>query len=146
MFEIADLVDQMSPWGMLRIPRALIMIRAFRIYFRFELPRSRITNILKYDNGASVSLTYGLHNSWTVVYIYINLALTYVFLRFAGDRGNRSGVCPSSCSFSFCSMEFWVCRCLERSTITVLLMIHRKSKPPKHSMPFSVVHTDHYSC
>ncbi|XP_037095542.1 sodium leak channel non-selective protein isoform X2 [Syngnathus acus] len=47
MFEIADLVDQMSPWGMLRIPRALIMIRAFRIYFRFELPRSRITNILK---------------------------------------------------------------------------------------------------
>ncbi|XP_034417418.1 sodium leak channel non-selective protein isoform X3 [Cyclopterus lumpus] len=47
VFEIADLVDQMSPWGMLRIPRALIMIRAFRIYFRFELPRSRITNILK---------------------------------------------------------------------------------------------------
>uniref|UniRef100_A0AAZ3QX91 Sodium leak channel NALCN n=1 Tax=Oncorhynchus tshawytscha TaxID=74940 RepID=A0AAZ3QX91_ONCTS len=47
VFEIADVVDQMSPWGMLRIPRALIMIRAFRIYFRFELPRSRITNILK---------------------------------------------------------------------------------------------------
>ncbi|KAM9343379.1 sodium leak channel NALCN isoform 3-T3 [Pholidichthys leucotaenia] len=47
VFEIAKLVDQMSPWGMLRIPRALIMIRAFRIYFRFELPRSRITNILK---------------------------------------------------------------------------------------------------
>ncbi|KAK2840049.1 hypothetical protein Q5P01_013789 [Channa striata] len=47
VFEIAQLVDQMSPWGMLRIPRALIMIRAFRIYFRFELPRSRITNILK---------------------------------------------------------------------------------------------------
>uniref|UniRef100_A0A668AKG1 Sodium leak channel NALCN n=1 Tax=Myripristis murdjan TaxID=586833 RepID=A0A668AKG1_9TELE len=47
VFEIAELVDQMSPWGMLRIPRALIMIRAFRIYFRFELPRSRITNILK---------------------------------------------------------------------------------------------------
>ncbi|EMP29769.1 Sodium leak channel non-selective protein [Chelonia mydas] len=37
----------MSPWGMLRIPRPLIMIRAFRIYFRFELPRTRITNILK---------------------------------------------------------------------------------------------------
>ncbi|KAI3356427.1 hypothetical protein L3Q82_017640, partial [Scortum barcoo] len=47
VFEIAEIVDQMSPWGMLRIPRALIMIRAFRIYFRFELPRSRITNILK---------------------------------------------------------------------------------------------------
>uniref|UniRef100_A0A1A8FDB8 Sodium leak channel NALCN n=2 Tax=Nothobranchius korthausae TaxID=1143690 RepID=A0A1A8FDB8_9TELE len=47
VFEIAKLVDQMSPWGMMRIPRALIMIRAFRIYFRFELPRSRITNILK---------------------------------------------------------------------------------------------------
>ncbi|XP_029112498.1 sodium leak channel NALCN isoform X4 [Scleropages formosus] len=47
VFEIAGLVDQMSPWGMLRIPRALIMIRAFRIYFRFELPRTRITNILK---------------------------------------------------------------------------------------------------
>uniref|UniRef100_A0A3Q3IHB4 Sodium leak channel NALCN n=1 Tax=Monopterus albus TaxID=43700 RepID=A0A3Q3IHB4_MONAL len=47
VFEIAKIVDQMSPWGMLRIPRALIMIRAFRIYFRFELPRSRITNILK---------------------------------------------------------------------------------------------------
>ncbi|XP_056895404.1 sodium leak channel non-selective protein isoform X3 [Takifugu flavidus] len=47
VFEIATLVDQMSPWRMLRIPRALIMIRAFRIYFRFELPRSRITNILK---------------------------------------------------------------------------------------------------
>ncbi|XP_034041683.1 sodium leak channel non-selective protein isoform X1 [Thalassophryne amazonica] len=47
VFEIAELVDQMSPWGMLRIPRALIMIRAFRIYFRFELPRSRITSILK---------------------------------------------------------------------------------------------------
>ncbi|EGW00308.1 Sodium leak channel non-selective protein [Cricetulus griseus] len=46
-FEIADIVDQMSPWGMLRIPRPLIMIRAFRIYFRFELPRTRITNILK---------------------------------------------------------------------------------------------------
>lgn len=51
VFEIAKLVDQMSPWGMLRIPRALIMIRAFRIYFRFELPRSRITNILKYKSG-----------------------------------------------------------------------------------------------
>ncbi|XP_077872428.1 sodium leak channel NALCN isoform X5 [Ictidomys tridecemlineatus] len=47
VFEIADIVDQMSPWGMLRIPRPLIMIRAFRIYFRFELPRTRITNILK---------------------------------------------------------------------------------------------------
>uniref|UniRef100_H3C5C9 Ion transport domain-containing protein n=1 Tax=Tetraodon nigroviridis TaxID=99883 RepID=H3C5C9_TETNG len=47
VFEIATIVDQMSPWRMLRIPRALIMIRAFRIYFRFELPRSRITNILK---------------------------------------------------------------------------------------------------
>ncbi|XP_012689441.1 sodium leak channel non-selective protein isoform X2 [Clupea harengus] len=47
VFEIAELVDQMSPWRMLRIPRALIMIRAFRIYFRFELPRSRINNILK---------------------------------------------------------------------------------------------------
>ncbi|KAJ8012504.1 hypothetical protein DPEC_G00043510 [Dallia pectoralis] len=47
VFEIAELVGQMSPWGMMRIPRALIMIRAFRIYFRFELPRSRITNILK---------------------------------------------------------------------------------------------------
>uniref|UniRef100_A0A8C2BWP5 Sodium leak channel NALCN n=2 Tax=Cyprinus carpio TaxID=7962 RepID=A0A8C2BWP5_CYPCA len=47
VFEIAEIVDQMSPWGMLRIPRALIMIRAFRIYFRFELPRTRITNILK---------------------------------------------------------------------------------------------------
>ncbi|XP_060785507.1 sodium leak channel non-selective protein isoform X3 [Neoarius graeffei] len=47
VFEIAKLVDQMSPWRMLRIPRALIMIRAFRIYFRFELPRTRITNILK---------------------------------------------------------------------------------------------------
>lgn len=49
VFEIATIVDQMSPWRMLRIPRALIMIRAFRIYFRFELPRSRITNILKYS-------------------------------------------------------------------------------------------------
>ncbi|TSU62977.1 Sodium leak channel non-selective protein [Bagarius yarrelli] len=47
VFEIAKLVDRMSPWRMLRIPRALIMIRAFRIYFRFELPRTRITNILK---------------------------------------------------------------------------------------------------
>ncbi|GAA6099854.1 sodium leak channel non-selective protein isoform X1 [Tachysurus ichikawai] len=47
VFEIAKLVDQMSTWRMLRIPRALIMIRAFRIYFRFELPRTRITNILK---------------------------------------------------------------------------------------------------
>ncbi|KQL03123.1 sodium leak channel non-selective protein-like protein [Amazona aestiva] len=47
VFEIAEIVDQMSPWGMLRIPRPLIMIRAFRIYFRFELPRTRITNILK---------------------------------------------------------------------------------------------------
>nr|DBA33104.1 TPA: hypothetical protein GDO54_000834 [Pyxicephalus adspersus] len=47
VFEIAEVVDQMSPWGMLRIPRPLIMIRAFRIYFRFELPRTRITNILK---------------------------------------------------------------------------------------------------
>nr|XP_014343626.1 PREDICTED: sodium leak channel non-selective protein [Latimeria chalumnae] len=47
VFEIAEIVDQMSPWGMLRIPRPMIMIRAFRIYFRFELPRTRITNILK---------------------------------------------------------------------------------------------------
>lgn len=55
VFEIANLVDQMSPWGMLRIPRALIMIRAFRIYFRFELPRSRITNILKYRAFTRIS-------------------------------------------------------------------------------------------
>uniref|UniRef100_A0A4W3GNM6 Sodium leak channel NALCN n=1 Tax=Callorhinchus milii TaxID=7868 RepID=A0A4W3GNM6_CALMI len=47
VFEIAQIVDQMSPLSMLRIPRPLIMIRAFRIYFRFDLPRSRITNILK---------------------------------------------------------------------------------------------------
>ncbi|XP_058885039.1 sodium leak channel non-selective protein isoform X1 [Acipenser ruthenus] len=57
VFEIADLVDQMSPWGMLRIPRALIMIRAFRIYFRFELPRSRITNILKRSGEQIWSVT-----------------------------------------------------------------------------------------
>ncbi|XP_072434162.1 sodium leak channel NALCN isoform X3 [Chiloscyllium punctatum] len=47
VFEVAQIVDQMSPLSMLRIPRPLIMIRAFRIYFRFELPRTRITNILK---------------------------------------------------------------------------------------------------
>ncbi|XP_032878993.1 sodium leak channel non-selective protein isoform X2 [Amblyraja radiata] len=47
VFEIAEIVDQMSPLGMLRIPRPLIMIRAFRIYFQFDLPRTRITNILK---------------------------------------------------------------------------------------------------
>lgn len=60
VFEIAKLVDQMSPWGMLRIPRALIMIRAFRIYFRFELPRSRITNILKYSSGFETLLYCGV--------------------------------------------------------------------------------------
>ncbi|XP_056321444.1 sodium leak channel non-selective protein isoform X2 [Danio aesculapii] len=57
VFEIAELVDQMSPWGMLRIPRALIMIRVFRIYFRFELPRSRITNILKRSGEQIWSVT-----------------------------------------------------------------------------------------
>eukprot|EP00064_Thunnus_orientalis_P019139 superscaffoldBa00004661_g19253 len=56
VFEIAELVDQMSPWGMLRIPRALIMIRAFRIYFRFELPRSRITNILNNVSWNSLAI------------------------------------------------------------------------------------------
>lgn len=59
VFEIATIVDQMSPWRMLRIPRALIMIRAFRIYFRFELPRSRITNILKYTVVVKYFLLYG---------------------------------------------------------------------------------------
>lgn len=49
----------MSPWRMLRIPRALIMIRAFRIYFRFELPRSRITNILKYSVAVKYFILYG---------------------------------------------------------------------------------------
>uniref|UniRef100_A0A8C4QUY6 Ion transport domain-containing protein n=1 Tax=Eptatretus burgeri TaxID=7764 RepID=A0A8C4QUY6_EPTBU len=47
VFEIAQLVDTMSPLSMLRIPRPLIMIRSFRVYFRFDLPRTRITNILK---------------------------------------------------------------------------------------------------
>lgn len=62
VFEIATIVDQMSPWRMLRIPRALIMIRAFRIYFRFELPRSRITNILKYSVVVKYFLYYGFVN------------------------------------------------------------------------------------
>lgn len=61
VFEIAELVDQMSPWRMLRIPRALIMIRAFRIYFRFELPRSRINNILKYGPCQNKCLNVNRH-------------------------------------------------------------------------------------
>lgn len=129
VFEIAELVDQMSPWGMLRIPRALIMIRAFRIYFRFELPRSRITNILKYDTVISVSPPC----VWTVT----NLALTgRSCLCSAGDPGSRSGAFPSSCCFFSCSMEFWVCRCLGRSTITVSPTTQRKSK--------SLLYLNHY--
>lgn len=68
VFEIATIVDQMSPWRMLRIPRALIMIRAFRIYFRFELPRSRITNILKYSVVVKYFLYYGFvyHSAYQI--------------------------------------------------------------------------------
>lgn len=127
MFEIAKLVDQMSPWGMLRIPRALIMIRAFRIYFRFELPRSRITNILKYITVMSISLYYGIQKEYIVLHVKFQYAFCHLFC-FAGDPGNRSGVSPSSCCFFSCSMEFWGFKCLERSTITVLLMKHRKGK------------------
>lgn len=74
VFEIAKLVDQMSPWGMLRIPRALIMIRAFRIYFRFELPRSRITNILKYITVMSISLYYGIQKKYIVLHVKFQYA------------------------------------------------------------------------
>lgn len=74
VFEIAKLVDQMSPWGMLRIPRALIMIRAFRIYFRFELPRSRITNILKYTAVMTISLYCGIQNEYLVQHVKLQHA------------------------------------------------------------------------
>lgn len=84
VFEIATIVDQMSPWRMLRIPRALIMIRAFRIYFRFELPRSRITNILKY----SVVLKYFL--CYEFVYhsacIKFMLLFTLLLCRRSGEQ------------------------------------------------------------
>lgn len=80
VFEIAKLVDQMSPWGMLRIPRALIMIRAFRIYFRFELPRSRITNILKYSNLFVFLLYCGIH-------LHLNKAsLAFLLRRRSGEQ------------------------------------------------------------
>lgn len=73
VFEIATIVDQMSPWRMLRIPRALIMIRAFRIYFRFELPRSRITNILKYSVAVKYFLYCGfVHHSAYQIYASVH--------------------------------------------------------------------------
>lgn len=126
VFEIAKLVDQMSPWGMLRIPRALIMIRAFRIYFRFELPRSRITNILKYKSG----LWKFLLLLWRLrVKISFTFGATFFLpLRSAGVLGSRSGASPSSCSSSCCSMEFWGCKCLGHLTFTVLLMKRRKGE------------------
>lgn len=79
VFEIAKLVDQMSPWGMLRIPRALIMIRAFRIYFRFELPRSRITNILKYDTITSISLCYYTDNELNEIDFNFRHAFLHIY-------------------------------------------------------------------
>lgn len=84
VFEIATIVDQMSPWRMLRIPRALIMIRAFRIYFRFELPRSRITNILKYSVVLKYFLRYEFVNH--SAYIKFMLLFTLLLCRRSGEQ------------------------------------------------------------
>lgn len=86
VFEIAKLVDQMSPWGMLRIPRALIMIRAFRIYFRFELPRSRITNILKYKTVMTIYGEICSHFVDTYACTDVKSAFFVMFPRRSGEQ------------------------------------------------------------
>ncbi|KAI8507000.1 hypothetical protein Bbelb_154390 [Branchiostoma belcheri] len=51
VFELSGYVEEFTPLSILRAPRPLIMIRTFRIYLKFQLPRARITTIVKKSSG-----------------------------------------------------------------------------------------------
>ncbi|XP_078664203.1 sodium leak channel NALCN-like isoform X2 [Branchiostoma floridae x Branchiostoma belcheri] len=51
VFELSGYVEEFTSLSILRAPRPLIMIRTFRIYLKFQLPRARITTIVKKSSG-----------------------------------------------------------------------------------------------
>lgn len=47
VFEITEVVARYSYWSMLRAPRPLILVRVFRVFLKFQLPKNRIESIFK---------------------------------------------------------------------------------------------------
>lgn len=57
VIQIADPDKEYTPWAILRCPRPLIMIRAFRIYLKFQLPKARVKSIFKRSGQQVWSVT-----------------------------------------------------------------------------------------
>ena len=47
VFEITQVVPRYSYLTILRSPRPLILVRVFRVFLKFQLPKSRIESIFK---------------------------------------------------------------------------------------------------
>ncbi|XP_013387130.1 sodium leak channel non-selective protein-like, partial [Lingula anatina] len=57
VFEITEVVDQRSSFSILRAPRPLIFIRVFRVFLKFQLPKTRIKSILQRSSEQIYSVT-----------------------------------------------------------------------------------------
>ena len=49
VFELTEVVGAYSGLSVLRCMRPLILIRVFRVFLKFSLPKNRINSIFKYD-------------------------------------------------------------------------------------------------
>lgn len=47
VFEITEVVGRYSRWSIIRAPRPLILVRVFRVFLKFQLPKTRIESIFK---------------------------------------------------------------------------------------------------
>ena len=47
VFEITELVPRYSYWSVLRAPRPLILVRVFRVFLKFQMPKSKLESVFK---------------------------------------------------------------------------------------------------
>lgn len=55
--QIANVVPKYTPYTILRAPRPFIMIRSFRVYLKFKLPKARVKSIFKRSGQQVWSVT-----------------------------------------------------------------------------------------
>ncbi|ELU07210.1 hypothetical protein CAPTEDRAFT_150573 [Capitella teleta] len=57
VFEITEVVERYSYWSILRSPRPLILVRVFRVFLKFQLPKTRIESIFKRSSQQVYNVT-----------------------------------------------------------------------------------------
>jgi len=57
IFELTHTVAQYSYWSILRCPRPLILVRVFRVFLKFQLPKTRVESIFKRSSQQVYNVT-----------------------------------------------------------------------------------------